>query len=393
MANTVDKQRGWSGWLAGLTPQSATWSAPPVSVPLAQSGIARVALSRGPQAVATAAVLTAGLLAATLAAPRGDAVVSGEGPALAATSPRADRVELDDPGARDRGAATLALGSIAERPLADAPATLAETGLYSDWSTQTISADLLPFSPQYPLWSDGATKQRWIYLPSAIDARDWTFPVGTRIWKQFAFGERVETRFMLLTAGGWKYATYTWPAGNRASRHGDEVGSHRVPSEGDCRACHSSGVLGFSPLQLSVDRDPNAPHREARGVDLLGLALAGYVVHLDDIAPRIPGSPTQRAALGYLHGNCNGCHRAGGPLAGLELDLTPAHALRTTAKVAARFAPEPRIAPGDAEHSLLVRRMSARKSVTQMPPIGTDVVDAEAVRLVADWIDQLASTH
>jgi hypothetical protein len=25
-----------------------------------------------------------------------------------------------------------------------------------------------------------------------------------------------------------------------------------------------------------------------------------------------------------------------------------------------------------------------------MPPIGTDVVDAEALRLVADWIDQLA---
>lgn len=376
MANTAfNKQLGaaWPVWLAGLARPSRD-----VTKPVASSRHGRVAI---------------GLVVAAV---------------VASTKVRLEPTE-DARRARERAAAGLlassadapvalhALGAVAPRPvLTEPPATLAETGLYRDWSTRAIADDLLPFSPQYPLWTDGATKQRWIYLPSAIDARTWTFPVGTRIWKQFSFGERVETRFMMRTATGWQYATYLWPDGARASRRGAEVGSHHIPSEGDCRACHgnaASPVLGFSALQLSIDRDLKAPHREPRGVDLLSLAIGGYLTNVDDIAPRIPGSPVQRAALGYLHGNCNGCHRADGPLAGLGLDLSPAHALRTTANITAKFVAEPRLAPGDAEHSLLVRRMSARRSLTQMPPIGTDVVDAEALRLVADWIDQLAVTH
>jgi mono/diheme cytochrome c family protein len=288
----------------------------------------------------------------------------------------------------------LAVGSVAQRPvLVDAPATLAETGLYSDWSSKTIAPDLLPFSPQYPLWSDGATKQRWIYLPAAIDATGaWRFPVGTRIWKQFSFGERVETRFMALTQRGWTYATYVWHGDVAVRSDGETVGSHRVPTTGDCRACHgnaASPVLGFAPLQLSVDRDPNAPHRERAGVDLLSLTIAGYLDGVTEVAPRIPGSPTQRAALGYLHGNCGGCHRNEGPLAGLAMNFAePERVLATTSNITAKFLPKPRLAPGDASHSLLVERMSARQSPAQMPPIGTDLVDADALRIVSNWIDQ-----
>src|ERR1043165_6412078 len=58
----------------------------------------------------------------------------------------------------------------------------------------------LSFSPQYPLWSDGAHKRRWIYLPpgTAIDASRldaWEFPIGTRLWKEFSLGGPIETRF------------------------------------------------------------------------------------------------------------------------------------------------------------------------------------------------------
>ncbi len=81
------------------------------------------------------------------------------------------------------------------------PATLQETGLYSDWATKTVAPGTLLFSPQYPLWSDGATKTRWMRLPKGtfIDARNpdvWRFPVGTRFWKEFRFGRRAETRFI-----------------------------------------------------------------------------------------------------------------------------------------------------------------------------------------------------
>src|SRR5512141_1865735 len=61
----------------------------------------------------------------------------------------------------------LLLGTIGAepRPRRTPPKNLSETGLYSDISTKTIAATNLMFSPQYPLWSDGARKKRWIYLP------------------------------------------------------------------------------------------------------------------------------------------------------------------------------------------------------------------------------------
>ena len=54
------------------------------------------------------------------------------------------------------------------------PGTLQETGLYADWATKTVAAGTLLFSPQYSLWSDGATKTRWMRLPKGtfIDARN-----------------------------------------------------------------------------------------------------------------------------------------------------------------------------------------------------------------------------
>src|SRR5687768_2042345 len=183
----------------------------------------------------------------------------------------------------------LAACTSAAAPLdaGEPPPTLRETGFGE--------LEMLPFAPQYPLWSDGATKRRWIHLPagSSIDASGaWDFPVGTRLWKEFSFGRRVETRYMERGAGGWTYATYAWnDDGTEATRAPPrglvtdvEVAPgvrHVIPGEGDCLACHATGptpVLGFSALQLSPDRDPLAPHAEAPpdgAVDLASLAASG----------------------------------------------------------------------------------------------------------------------
>ena len=80
-----------------------------------------------------------------------------------------------------------------------------------------IDARNRPFSPQYPLWSDGAAKRRWIRLPegAAIDAGDvsrWEFPIGTKFWKEFSFdGRKVETRFLWrVSQEQWVFASYAW---------------------------------------------------------------------------------------------------------------------------------------------------------------------------------------
>jgi hypothetical protein len=279
-----------------------------------------------------------------------------------------------------------------------APASLLETG-FGSLPART-------FAPQYPLWSDGATKQRFVYLPagSKIDASDtnaWRFPIGTKLWKQFAYDDALtETRYMERTAGGWIYATYD-ATGTLADARGVR-GDHPLPSEAECRACHANGktpVLGFSALQLSSDRDPNAPHAEALGeIDLRDLLVEGTLANAPMaifVPPRIPGPPIERAALGYLHGNCSGCHREGGAIDSLGMFLDAPNTRATTIDRPSHFAIKHarlRVEPGHPEQSVLFARASSRDPATQMPPLGTRVVDDAAVRTLRTWIATLPET-
>src|SRR5690349_1084278 len=47
----------------------------------------------------------------------------------------------------------------------DIPASLACAGLYARLGDKLLAKDVLEFEPAYPLWSDGASKRRWIQLP------------------------------------------------------------------------------------------------------------------------------------------------------------------------------------------------------------------------------------
>ena len=308
------------------------------------------------------------------------------------------------------------------------PPTLQETGLYTDPNTLQVDPAHLAFAPQYPLWSDGAAKRRWISLPpgTAIDGSDpeaWIFPVGTRFWKEFSFnGERVETRYLERRADGqWLYAAYAWSADGREAQLVPAQGkrgayaltggrSHTIPGVADCKACHQGGpseVLGFGTLQLSPERDAGAPHAEVRpdpGVDLRFLVETGLLVGLPkallDAPPRIvAATATERAALGYMHGNCGHCHNERGSLQNIGLLLR--HSVSTAGEPAIATTvgqpvkkPAPgqspdavlRVAPGHPERSGLMQRVSSRYSALQMPPLGTELIDDEAVRLLYRWI-------
>jgi HAD superfamily hydrolase (TIGR01509 family) len=225
--------------------------------------------------------------------------------------------------------ATAALpASAAGAEPAPLPQRLSETGLFAPGTT-TVRAEHIAFSPQYPLWSDGTGKRRWISLPpgTSIDASKpdaWEFPVGTKLWKEFSYGAAVETRYVeRLADGSWRFAAYVWnEAGTDAELaplRGAVVavasapgGQYKVPGRFDCLACHEGGatpVLGFSALQLSPDRDPLAPHADAKTAqfaDLKSLAARGVIRNLPrallETPPRIAAaSPTARAALSRLH--------------------------------------------------------------------------------------------
>jgi mono/diheme cytochrome c family protein len=322
----------------------------------------------------------------------------------------------------------LPLAVLAQSPESWPPRLLRDTGLYQDWNAKTVAPETLQFSPQYPLWTDGAIKTRWMQLPAGtrIDASDpdvWKFPVGTRFWKEFKFARRAETRFIEHTAEGWKYATYAWTDDESEATLAPDRGifsnvvvrgtvRHALPSRPDCRACHEAGpsrILGFSALQLSVDRDPNAPHAEPLPRDAVTLRtlidrglLRGLPPHLAGGAPRIAAkTPTARAALGYLHSNCGNCHTASGELANLALSLDyplaappGGHppAILTTVGRASKFVPSTwdgpaeRVRTGDPDRSVLLARLASRNPVAQMPPLGSRLVDEEAVALIRKWI-------
>lgn len=309
------------------------------------------------------------------------------------------------------------------------PERLRETGLYADWASKTIDATNLPFSPQYPLWSDGAAKLRWIRLPPGtwIDASDpdlWRFPIGTRLWKEFRFTRRAETRLIEHTLVGWRYGTYVWTTDEtdavlvpeRGVSRSVEIRDgvwHDIPSRTDCRACHEGSpqrVLGFSALQLSPDRDANAPHAESPPPDAIDLRtlverglVRGLPNRLIEVAPRIEArSDTARAALGYLHANCGACHTAGGELASLAFSLQyplagqgsqPPAVLTalgrpSTFQMLGWSNPGLRLSAGRPDDSVLVARMRSRHPVAQMPPLGTKLVDEEAVQLIRRWVTE-----
>lgn len=311
------------------------------------------------------------------------------------------------------------------------PPTLLETGLYSNFAARVVDPKHVSFVPQYPLWTDGAAKRRWVSLPDGevIDGSDpdaWVFPVGTRFWKEFSLkGQPVETRFMELQASGeWLYASYEWspdgseaslaPARGRANAFPLEGGrSYVIPSVSDCGVCHrsrSTEVLGFGALQLSSDRTAGAlPVGQdlTESIDLAALVEQGLITGLPsgvaEVPPHIEAeSAIERAALGYLHGNCGHCHNATGKLTDLDLVLSQsvsspelAGVLTTVGRPIQERPPGMpdhavfRIVPGEPDRSGLLHRMASRHAALQMPPLGTQLVDDEAVTLLRRWISDL----
>jgi hypothetical protein len=324
--------------------------------------------------------------------------------------------------------AAAVVATAADRPL---PRLLSETGLYAEIDTLRIDPRNRPFSPQYPLWTDGARKSRWVRLPAGatIEARDvnaWDFPVGTRFWKEFAFGGRkVETRMLWRSStAGWTFASYRWNESQTDAElvpakgfpNAAEVAPgrrHSIPSVEDCRACHDSArteILGFSALQLSTDRDPLAPHAEPLAPGMVTLQTLVEERLIQPARPQLIATPPRiqaldarsRAVLGYLSTNCGNCHNEESSLASLGLllkariapsHLEPTHhLLRRTTKWQIPNAAEGTsalVTPGAPDLSALLVRMRSRRPSSQMPPLGTVLHDREAIDLVEAWIRDL----
>jgi hypothetical protein len=290
------------------------------------------------------------------------------------------------------------------------PMHLSETGLYADIATGELAAGVAPFTPRFPLWSDGSEKQRWLLLPEGaqIDTSnmdDWTFPEGTKVWKQFSnAGVRIETRLLEKrgpSEADWIALAYLWqpdgqdaiaaPLGAIDAQHTE----HNVPAAGECVACHGgrrSFILGFSALQL-------ADSAAAGELDLKALAEQGRLSDPPASIHAITGGPVELAALGYLHANCSHCHnqtrperdgaRCFEPKDGYDFTLAVGKLGTVTETPTYRTVVGHAVKPGDPDDSRLYELVSSRGMFRQMPPLATEKVDSSATANLRAWIEGL----
>lgn len=296
--------------------------------------------------------------------------------------------------------------------VASVPRTLSKTGAFRDVKTLEPAAGLVAYDVNSPLWSDGASKRRWLALPS--DRRigfaapgPWTFPDGTVFVKHFGLGERrLETRFLIRAAGGGAYGlTYRWrPDGSDAdliddgadetirvpTAQGVRAQTWHFPGRRECLTCHTPAagyVLGVNARQLHegdrlaewgrigmFDRTPEAGE----------LARLTKLAALDD-----PGAALEHRVRSYLDANCAHCHRPGGVRAHFDAryEADAASAL-IGAEVAnplgvhgARV-----VVAGDPSRSIAARRMTSTDPATRMPPLAVNVTDERAASALREWI-------
>lgn len=300
------------------------------------------------------------------------------------------------------------------------PVELRCTGLYADIVNKTVAPGVEEYAPAIALWSDGASKRRWIYLPpgTVIDNTvpdEWVFPVGTKVWKEFTrSGQRAETRMWQKdSANFWINATYAWSPDEMAAKlssGGDVLWSdgstYHIPTNDECQKCHrgrTDRILGFEQALLGLDG--------ATGMTLDRLVTEGRLSvppPVTQLAIGDDGTGAAAPALAWLHVNCGTtCHNRNSNSSAWStnmfmrldptlLDGSPVNAfdaLTTSVGVPAvstNWSGQPRIVPGDPAGSLVYYLITHRGQGDQMPPIATSVVDADAVPLIEAWIRQMA---
>ncbi len=331
----------------------------------------------------------------------------------------------------------------AERP----PELLSAYRFFQDERAREPNSGVTPYDLNTPLWSDGALKFRFVFVPPGSPAqydpdRVFAFPVGTVLIKTFAFaadmrrpGEAVrllETRLLIRRESGWVTLPYVWndaqtdavysPAGatfpvSFTSEDGAAVAlDWHVPNRNECRACHdrAGAITPIGPNARNLNTiwrsEPN-DEGEPNEVMPVGMSISqlrrwqalGILDHAPADAPRVPnaydsndGTLDQRARA-YLDVNCAHCHNPEGPghTSGLDLSWSQSDPARwgvykrpvAAGRGAADFAFD--IEPGHPDRSILLHRMASTDPGVMMPEIGRQLVDGRAAALMRDWIAEM----
>lgn len=267
---------------------------------------------------------------------------------------------------------------LAERP----PELLSAYRFFRDAGARDPNTRVTAYDLNTPLWSDGALKFRYVYIPAGAqaqynDERVFDFPVGTVLIKTFAFAadmrrptENVrflETRLLIRRAEGWVAYPYVWNEAQTEARL-SSIGANipvsfitaagetteldwAVPNRNQCKGCHdrAGDLTPIGPSARNLNREafyPDLTIGGANGSPVGGrdnnpivfesgpasqLATWQSLGLLDSFpastAPRVPRAydasdgTLEARARAYLDVNCAHCHNPEGPAHTSGLDL------------------------------------------------------------------------
>ncbi len=287
---------------------------------------------------------------------------------------------------------------------------------------------VVPYDLNTPLFSDYATKYRFVWMPPGTSAvynpsEAFEFPVGTILSKTFAYpngnGRRlIETRLLVHGSSGWATLPYVWnqaqteaildiaadptvvqwthPSGEKLTI------DYVIPNVNQCKECHekSKTNIPIGPKARNLNKDYD--YAEGRSNQLAYWSRIGYLKGAPppEQAPRAavwddPASGSLEArARTYLDVNCAHCHRPEGTANTSGLYFTPdvADPMRLgVCKVpvsAGHGAGDLRfdVVHGKPEESILFRRMDSVTPKVMMPELGRTLVHREGVALIREWI-------
>ena len=313
-------------------------------------------------------------------------------------------------------------------PAHTVPAKLSDTNFFRNLQTLKTSSSLVPYSIMSPLWSDGAAKQRWAYIPPGQTATmnangTATLPVGSMLVKQFDLPavaqpinrtKRLETRVMVVGTDTTYGVSYRWRAdGSDADLMYDAIDEHindvngaeardwHFPSQGECWSCHrpENRILGFKGEQMNFPL--------AGGMNQLtylasqnvfdGASIANSPAPL--VSPADAMQTIDARAQAWLAANCSSCHNGFASFlgSGTTWNAKPGVPIgsRGLVNVATSNFPmaaafglpnAPLIAPGNPAGSLLMQRINSTDVDLRMPPLSRTRVDPVGSAVINAWI-------
>lgn len=291
---------------------------------------------------------------------------------------------------------------------------------------------VLPFKPASELFTDYASKSRFVWMPEGAkasyngDGQIFNFPSGTILVKNFYYQNLlptntkkiIETRLIIKKGAEWIFANYVWN-NEQTEAVFDLEGSfvdlefshngqtknvfYRIPSSAECMTCHKTAEhaipIGPKPQNLNFNLNySDGTHNQIDKWEEFGYLDLGTPSNINSMVDYQDASkPLNDRFRSYADINCAHCHNETGHCNYLPINLTFT-ATQDPSQLGICIEPNIDISgfvgvpvshivkPGDPISSNIFQRIKSTEENIRMPMMGRSLQHDEAITLTEQWI-------